>query len=411
MHRFDVIVVGGGPSGSTAAVRLGTAGVRTLLIDRARFPRSKPCGGGISARALVRFSHLSTDIFPTIPVHEIHKVYLESPAGHGVQYSAASPVYYLIRRVDFDAALYDRARATSNVEVCQGAFVRAMKVTNDFVQLETSTGDVFGAGIVIGADSANSVVARLAGLRQGTVHAEYALDMMEESSYDWLQVADRDTIYVYYGLARHFGYGYVFPKANHVNLGFGCKLDYYLQKIKGRGREHHAEFVEDVRSKGVVSGKTNPASFEAFPIPISGPLPRTYAPRVLLAGDAGGFVNAFTAEGIYYAMVSGDLAAEAAIKALASNRTGELSHYESLWKREIGDELSKSVEIQQRLLGDPTRIDRIVRAAQKDPNLLALLARYATGAASYSELKQYLIRTALPLYVWEKAKMALGSRQ
>ena len=406
MEKFDVIVVGAGPAGSTAAASLGRQGVRTLLIDRERFPRSKPCGGGISARALARFPYLAAEVMAKISSHPIHKVYLESPAGHSVLYEAAAPVYHLIRRVDFDDALFRRAEPL--VTVLEETTIRRLEVERNEARVETSTGQRFTAAVVIGSDSANSLVARHAGLRQGTVHAEYAIDMMEESTYEWLQVRDRDTIYVYYGLARHFGYGYVFPKGEHINLGFGCKLDYYLAHLKGRGREHHREFVDDVRKKGIIQGEPNPQSYEAFPIPISGPLPRTWRDRVLLAGDAGGFVNAFTAEGIYYAMVSGELAARAAVTALHTGDCTNLRHYEDLWRGEIGQDLDKSVSIQKRLLGDPSRIDRVVQAAQKDPRLLALLAGYATGSVAYPELKRYLIRSALPLYLWEKARATIG---
>lgn len=408
MSSFDVIVVGAGPAGSTAAAYLGQQGVRTLLVDRARFPRSKPCGGGISARAVTRFPYLSGEIFSQIPVHPIHKVYLESPAGQGVTYEASSPVYYLIRRCEFDAALY--RQAADRVATCEGTLVRKLTVDQGQTVIETSSGEQISAALVIGADSANSLVARHSGLRQGTVHSEFAIDMMEESTYDWLHVRDLDTIYVYYGLARHFGYGYVFPKAEHVNLGFGCKLDYYLSHLKGRGREHHRQFVADVCDKGVITGTPNPHSYEAFPIPISGPLPRTYADRVLLAGDAGGFVNAFTAEGIYYAMVSGELAAKAAVDALVREdcSAAQLQQYQASWEAELGEDLHQSVSIQKRLLGDPTRIDRVVRAAQKDERLLALLAGYATGTVEYAKLKRYLLRTALPLYLWEKAKLTIG---
>ncbi len=84
---FDVIVVGAGPAGATAAKLLGEAGVSTLLLDKSAFPRDKPCGGGISARVTHRFPYLESAL-ATIPVNWVNKVYLESPAGFTVDYQS-----------------------------------------------------------------------------------------------------------------------------------------------------------------------------------------------------------------------------------------------------------------------------------------------------------------------------------
>jgi flavin-dependent dehydrogenase len=221
-----------------------------------------------------------------------------------------------------------------------------------------------------------------------------------------------DRMYVYYRVGSHYGYGYVFPKTSHINLGVGFKLDYYLSKLRGEHYAHHSNFVEDLFSKQLVAGRSNRRNFRAFPLPISGPLPRTYADRVLLSGDSGGFVNALTAEGIYYAMVSGEHAARTAIDAVRSNNftARSLARYERSWKQEVGVELEKSVRFQKLLLSDSNRVDRVVRAASRNPVLADLLARYATGSLTHDQFKRGLIRRALPMYVREKARELLLSR-
>jgi flavin-dependent dehydrogenase len=213
-------------------------------------------------------------------------------------------------------------------------------------------------------------------------------------------------MYVYYRIRSHYGYGYVFPKTNHINLGVGFKLNYYLSNLRGEHYAHHSSFVEDLAAKRLVAGRSNRGNFRAFPLPVSGPLPRTYGERVLLSGDAGGFVNALTAEGIYYAMVSGEHAARTAIRAVRANdfTTRQLAGYEQAWKQEIGRELTKSVSLQKLLLHDPNRVDRIVKAAGRNQVLADLLAGYATGALPHAQFKRALIRRALPIYVREKAR-------
>ncbi len=392
MKTFDVIVAGAGPAGATAAKLLGEAGVSTLLIDKSAFPRDKPCGGGISARVLDRFPYLRSAL-DKIPTSWVNKVHFESPSGFAVDYHSPDPLYLMIRRSEFDNLLFSLARP--QVETATG-LVRKVTFHHDHVAVSTDTCE-YRAPMIIGCDGANSVVARASGLRTGSVQTSYAIDMMEETPREELSTAERDRMYIYYRIRSHYGYGYVFPKTDHLNVGVGFKLDYYLANLRGEHYSHHRSFVEDMKSKHVLEGQSNRANFRAFPLPISGPLARTYADRVLLAGDAGGFVNALTAEGIYYAMVSGELAARAAIE-------GQLSGYERAWKGEIGDELAHSVRLQKLLLADPTRIDRIVRAASRNAPLAEILAHYATGAITHARFRSSMIRRALPIYMREKAR-------
>ncbi len=404
MAIFDVIVIGSGPAGATAAKLLGEAGVETLLIDKSAFPRDKPCGGGISARALARFPYLK-DALASIPTSWVSKVHFESPSGFVVDYRSPSPLYLMIRRCDFDNLLFSLARP--HVEIGTG-LVRKVTIHADHVSVTTDLREYRGR-MVIGCDGANSIVARASGLRTGSVQNDYAIDMMEETPEQELSTAERDRMYIYYRIRSHYGYGYVFPKSRHLNVGVGFKLDYYLSNLRGEHYAHHQAFVDDLKSKGLLSGQSNRANFRAFPLPISGPLARTYADRVLLAGDAGGFVNALTAEGIYYAMVSGEIAARAAMDAIRAGNfaSAQLRSYERAWKREIGDELTHSIRLQKLLLADPARIDRLVRAASRHSALADLLARYATGALSHVQFRRSMLRRALPVYVREKTRRLL----
>jgi geranylgeranyl reductase family protein len=412
MESFDIIVVGGGPAGSTAAYKLGQAGAKVLLIDKAaEFPREKPCGGGLSARLLDRFPYVREFLAAgEVPVNPVSRVHLESPDGTRVTYQQAEPILYLIRRWEFDAALFQRAASVSTVRA--GVTIRKCDVKPTHVELESTTGEIFSAPMIIGADSANSVIARHTGLRSEAAHKEYAVDMMEETDYSRLDVKDRDAIYLFLTLTETFGYGYIFPKTKHLNLGFGCKLDWYLKALRGKGAEHHATWVDRLKEKGDITGETNRSGYKAFPIPVSGPLAKTYASRVLLAGDAGGFVNAFTAEGIYYAMASGSLAADAALAAIGAGRYDEtqLSAYERAWRAEIGDDLQHSVDIQHRLFNGSGRMDALVRKAKDDPELLRLIIGYSMGASRYEELRSHIVRSTIPTWVWGRMKAAVGLR-
>jgi len=127
----------------------------------------------------------------------------------------------------------------------------------------------------------------------------------------------------------------------------------------------------------------------------------------LFAGDAGGFVNAYTAEGIYYAMVSGELAGRALARTAGD---GEAAGpvYERLWRRELGTELNDAVKVQRYLFANHDRVSRAVRGAAAAPDLVALMLSYVTGKLSYASFRRRLI-LRFPLTVWRLARERYGA--
>src|ERR1700704_6421182 len=150
MQRFDVLVVGGGPAGSTTAYRLAEGGASVLLADRASFPRDKPCGGGMTMRAV---RECPVDPSPVVE-EEVDIVELRFRYGDAVERRSKQPVIRMTQRRVLDAFLLDAARERG-VEVREGTTIDVTDAPAD---------------VVIGADGANGTTARAFGLGRGIVH-------------------------------------------------------------------------------------------------------------------------------------------------------------------------------------------------------------------------------------------------
>jgi flavin-dependent dehydrogenase len=183
------------------------------------------------------------------------------------------------------------------------------------------------------------------------------------------------------------GYAYIFPKRDHVNIGIGYVLSHYRHEIDAAPYELQRGLVARLRDRGVVVGESVKQNFTPFLIPVGGPLRETGRGRVLLAGDAGGFVNGVTAEGIYYGMVSGELAARAILETGGGVRN-LVRRYRRACDYEIGAELRDSVRIQRYLFADRRRIAQVISGANRERSSTRLILDFAMGRRTYRDLRR-----------------------
>ena len=380
---FDVIIVGGGPAGATAARSLARGGARALVLDRAAFPRHKPCGGGLTWRALKRFPDVEAAI-PRISANPIRRIHMEAPGGASVAVETEQPTILLVRRVEFDNLLMTMARE-AGAEVAEGTDITRVSEREAGVRLEARDGRVFDAPIVIAADGVYSTVARRLGFNPGWPRDRVAIDMMEETPSGRLRAVDHGTLWVSFAPGSGHGYGYIFPKRDYVNVGVGYIVSSFKTSIHEAPRAVHEAFVADLKKRGLLEGESDRSCFTPYQVPVGGPLRTTARGRVYLAGDAGGFVNGFSAEGIYFAMVTGDLAAKAILAGPSARR------YERSWRREIGAEMRDSRFLSRYVFADLGRVGRLVRAVRAYPPVAQLLADYASGRDTYEGVRRRFV--------------------
>ena len=315
MKRVDVLVVGAGPAGSTTAFRLARAGTSVLLVDRARFPRDKPCGGGLSGRALRELP------FSPAPVVEASVDTFEFglPGRAFAERRSAEPLVLMTQRRRLDHFLVEQATA-AGAEFSDGTKVVAVESGPDGVTVGLETGRVRCRALV-GADGANGVVGRAT-----SIPVDHVFDVALEGNigYDDFP-ADRIARRVLVELSQPpGGYGWLFPKGDHANVGVwgsastGPRLRDYLKRFCER-HEVPFERVENIRGHR---------------LPLRRPGSPAASGRILLVGDAAGLVDPLSGDGMYEAFLSSRLAADSILDLLEA-RTAGLEPYTTRLNRTL----------------------------------------------------------------------------
>lgn len=375
MQRTDVLVVGAGPAGSATAIHLARSGVRVLLADRATFPRDKPCGGGLTGRAL---RHAPCDVTPVVE-HVVDRFRLRLRYGGAFERRHNRPLIVMTQRRRLDAHLAGQALA-AGADVRLGARVDGIAADPDGVTA-TVGGERVRAEVLVGADGANGVVAHTVGL-DGDIVRGVAL----EGNVAWGRLDPgryRETAVIELGIVPG-GYGWVFPKGDHANLGVGG------WGAEGpRLRTHLARLA---RAHGVPPSAL--ADVRGHRLPMRRPGASPAGGRVVLVGDAAGLVDPLSGDGMYEAFVSARLAACAILDGRVDRYAEDLAaaldhHAEASWAAKRAMDRSAAAcfwaarapgvfGVVAGLLGGEVAHPREARGLARPP--LRLLARLARAA-------------------------------
>lgn len=325
MHHFDVIVAGAGPAGAFCAYLLARRGARVALVEQAKLPRYKPCGGGVTWKAA---RLLPFDIRPVVE-REIQGLALSYRAGPVRRFQAGQTLCYTVMRDRFDCFLVEQAVAAGAL-LFDGQAVMALDAGAAGVRVVTSELSLTARALV-GADGAKGIVARAVGLRPASMR--YVAMECELRLEPYLGRVPLDTLTLDFvcDAARDLEYAWVFPKAGLLSVGVaggeraGGAIRAYVRRYFAAQGFRQEDAVR-------VAGHTLPCRL-APTLLVAG--------RVLLAGDAAGLVEPFTGEGIAYALKSARIAAEVLLEAL-DGRLPDLRAYQRRIDVEILPDLRRA---------------------------------------------------------------------
>jgi geranylgeranyl reductase family protein len=369
---FDLVIVGAGPAGSNAAAVALDAGLRVVQIDAARFPRVKPCAGGVTVKAARALRHpLAPSVRGSFNAIEFN---LWGRRQH--RFTHPGVLLHTVCRPEFDNRLVSGNLARRDFTFMEGRRVTGVEYDGRFL-VKTDAGTVAGTQL-IGADGAYSTVNRT--FRIGAPRARATAIEIDVPRSESDTLSATVPCLDYGAVAR--GYGWVFPKGDHWSVGL-----YTLAPRTPHIRQQHLAYI---RSKGL-SGDQPLDGMEAFRIPVGGSSLRPPACPAYLVGDAGGFADALTGEGIYYALESGRLAGETAVD-VACGRASHRSYYRRLWRTVLSD-TAASYYLAQPFYRDVDRGMAVLGSPLVWKPLIEGAARGATFGESILKSAAYLVRS------------------
>jgi len=332
--NVDAAVVGAGPAGSAAAIKLANAGMRVALIDKATFPRDKCCGDGLTTGALRILEELDVSPLDLPSWQTVDAAWVRSPSGRVVELPLPSGrgVYAaVVRRTELDALLVERAR-DAGAEVHEGSALTSARSSTDAIELDVDGVGTITARMAIGADGMWSPLRKMLGVAEpgylGEWHAfrQYFADVGPGAASQLWVWFERDLLP---------GYAWSFPLGGgRANVGFGVPRGGAIstQDMK----QLWPDLLARPHVRAVLGGSAvAEAPHKAWPIPARiGSLELT-AGRALFAGDAAGATDRLTGEGIGQALLTGSLAAGAILE----YGPGEPSRIASAYRKAVEQHL------------------------------------------------------------------------
>lgn len=335
-ENYDIIIVGGGPSGSACAIFLSKYGYSVLLVDKAKFPRDKACGDGITGKSKAILKELDLTNEVEANPHSVYNGALIYLKGQKFQIDFGES-YHVSRRAVFDNILFQNAK--SLVDSIEGFTVTGLIFENNKlvgikgVDSETKQEKIFKSKIVVGADGATSVVAREVGLAE--FKPEHHASALRVYYKNVKELSPNLELYFFDSLRG--GYFWIFPLENNLaNIGLGMstnsvqKNKINLQELLFREIQNNPILTVRFKDAEMVEG-----SLRGWNLPLVTSRRKIYGNGFVLLGDAASLIDPFTGEGIGPALVSAKIASQVIKEALEKGDFSEkiLKKYQKeMWR-------------------------------------------------------------------------------
>ncbi|HXX72520.1 MAG TPA: NAD(P)/FAD-dependent oxidoreductase [Candidatus Acidoferrales bacterium] len=387
-------MIGAGPAGSAAAGRSAQLGLKALLLEKERIPRDKLCGGGVTPKVLKLLDFdLPEEIIESAPTSA--RIHVGSKC---FDFHASDPLVYMTSRAKFDTLLSKRAEE-AGAQIKDGVLVQNILRHPACVEVQTLD-ESFEAMIVIGCDGTAGPTARACGLyaRWNPNTVAYAIESEVPVGVDGVHrfVGAEPCFDVYFGVSPA-GYGWVFPKDDHLTIGVGCRMS--------KLRDGPALFKSFLKCIPELAGHDVPSP-KAHLIPLAGTgrVPMV-ADRVLLAGDSAGFAEALLGEGIYFAIKGGQIAAEITDEACKSGRFSEcLAKYERRCDREFGADFAAAYKLARLSYLENYDMDRLAQFFFSDKRFHDCMVGLMNGSIRHRDVPTKL---AWPYFKYKLARLGL----
>ena len=364
---YDVIVIGSGPAGATAAMYLGQAGKKVLVVDKAGFPRDKICGDAQGRKAANIMRELGVEEgYRKLPGHPIYGITLSSPNGTTAHVDITardkpSPGF-CHRRAVFDEYLHNCMVKWAEFKVFH---VTDLIIEDGQVKGVKGPSGEYHAKIVLAADGANSVMAQKFGINKNP--PEHFIVGTRQYYSGVTGMTDRIEIHLVKSLLP--GYFWIFPlEDGKANVGLGMIVKDMNDKKVNLKEAQLREIRENPLFKERFAHATALEDVKGWNLPLASHHRKCYGNGFLLLGDAASLIDPLSGEGVGTAMISGKHAARVAMEAIAADDFSEkfLKRYdETLWE-EIGTEIKHNYRLQKLGSKFPFLIDKLVTKASKD---------------------------------------------
>jgi geranylgeranyl reductase family protein len=395
MKTYDMAVIGAGPAGAVAAMLCARSGLKTVLVEKKKFPRPKSCAGGLTARCIRQLRDIGCFNGQWLQ-RTLNRLMIHYPhTRRSFELTSKDPHLGTVLRPDFDMALTELA-AGAGAEIREAdSFMAYERKPDGRIRIRTDR-SVFTSRVLIGADGFHSRVRKQMFSEMGLAVSSPMMFGIEcDISMDQASNLSPHHCHLFFNISKHINYGWAFPKRDVFNIGLVLNAGNRNKHFRPDHPVHQLQaFLHTMAGQKTAWNRVG-----AAPIPLfaGSRKPVIQNGHVLLAGDAAGFADAWTGEGIHFGVKSAVLAHQAVQKALGGENPIEcLSMYSKLCNKQICSELTVSYRVSEMFKKFPSLYNCLQYAKVRE-----LFVPHTRGDISYQKalVKAFLLVSGYKLHL------------